>query len=142
MSNVRFETHSGEPPAEEKEVMIKGMLAHHAVNGHERKVSTYSIVLKNNEDVVLGMIIATFLYNGMEISTLWVDETVRKQGLGKKLMNLIEAEGIKRGSAIAYTNTFPWQAPGFYEKLGYTLYGKLEGVPAGSHLSYYCKKLQ
>ena len=58
-----------------------------------------------------------------------------------QLMEAVEKEGIKRGSTIAYTNTFPWQAPGFYEKLGYSLYGKLEDFPKGSALSYYSKRL-
>nr|MBP9781876.1 GNAT family N-acetyltransferase [Candidatus Woesebacteria bacterium] len=83
----------------------------------------------------------TFLYNGMEIATLWVDEKARGQGLGQKLMEMAEAEGKKRGATFAYTNTFTWQAPGFYEKIGYQLYGKLDDFPVGNTLSYYRKDL-
>jgi ribosomal protein S18 acetylase RimI-like enzyme len=66
-----------------------------------------------------------------------VDESVRKQGWGRKLMLTAEKEAIKRGCTVAYTNTFPWQGPEFYKRLGYTLYGKLENLPKGSNLSYF-----
>lgn len=78
----------------------------------------------------------------MEIQSLWVDDALRKQGWGRKLIETAEAEAMKRNCVIAYTNTFPWQAPEFYEKLGYKLYGRLEGFPEGSSLSYFYKKLK
>jgi len=53
----------------------------------------------------------------------------------------VEEEAIKRGCTIAYTNTFPWQAPEFYKKLGYKLYGKLDDFPEGSSLGYFSKRL-
>jgi ribosomal protein S18 acetylase RimI-like enzyme len=56
-------------------------------------------------------------------------------------MEMVEEEGKKRGATFAYTDTFTWQAPGFYEKIGYTIYGKLEGFPPGNELSYYRKSL-
>jgi hypothetical protein len=34
-----------------------------------------------------------------------------------------------------------WQGPEFYKRLGYTLYGKLDNLPKGSHLSYFKKNL-
>jgi GNAT superfamily N-acetyltransferase len=77
----------------------------------------------------------------MEIDSLWVDESQRGKGYGRKLMEVVEEEGRKRGAKIAYTNTFSYQAPEFYEKLGYTLYGKLDNFPEGESLSYYSKKL-
>ena len=97
--------------------------------------------VKDTSGKIHGGIIVTFLWNGMEIQSLWVDEKVRKQGLGRTLMQMAEDEASRRGCAIAYTNTFPWQAPEFYTKLGYKLYGRLEGFPEGHSLSYFYKKL-
>jgi len=78
----------------------------------------------------------------MEINSLWVDESARKQGWGKKLMQAAEKEAIKKGCTIAYTNTFSWQCPELYKRLGYTLYGKLENFPKENNLSYYKKDLK
>lgn len=131
----------GEPDPADFRALSSGMLAHHAESGHPRKSEKYNIFLKDNEGKVFGGVIVTFLWNGMEIDSLWVDDSLRGKGWGRKLMEAVEKEGIKRGCTIAYTNTFPWQAPKFYEKLGYSLYGKLEDFPKGSFLSYYSKKL-
>lgn len=141
MNNFKLEKILGEPKAEDKKVMKEGMLAYHASKGHPRKTETYSVTLKDDKDVVKGMVIVSFLWNGMHIDSLWVDEAARGLGWGAKLMRIVEEEAIKRGCSIAYTDTFTWQAPGFYEKLGYELYGKLDNFPKGNSLSYYQKKL-
>jgi len=116
-------------------------LSHHASKGHPRKSELFSIALKDKNDKVLGGIVVCFLWNGMEIQSFWVDESIRKNGWGSKLMQAVETEAIKRECTVAYTNTFPWQAPEFYKKRGYTLYGKLDNFPKGSDLSYFKKDL-
>ncbi|MFZ2200083.1 MAG: GNAT family N-acetyltransferase [Microgenomates group bacterium] len=141
MNDFNFITINGEPDPVDKQVMIDGMLAYHASKGHVRKSDAFSILIKDSSENLLGCVMVSFLWNGMSIQSLWVDDLVRGQGLGQKLMTMAEEEGVRRGCTIAYTDTFTWQAPGFYEKLGYKLHGKLEGFPEGNALSYYCKKL-
>ena len=141
MSELKFETIEGEPNEADMKVLVDGMLSYHASKGHPRKVDKCSVTIKNDDGKLVGCVMVSFLYNGMEIGSLWVDESMRGQGLGQKLMKMAEDEGKKRGATFAYTNTFTWQAPGFYEKLGYALYGKLEDFPPENQLSYYRKDL-
>lgn len=141
MENIRLITTKGEPNADDKKALIEGMLSHHTSKGHPRKSETFSIFLKDSTEKVLGGIILCVLWKGMEIQTLCVDESIRKQGWGQKLLKAAEEEAIKRGCTLAYTNTFSWQAPEFYTKFGYTLYGKLDGFPDGNALSYFYKRL-
>lgn len=131
----------GEPDPEDKKALYEGMLAYHKSKGHPRKKELFSIFLKSQSGKVLGGVIVSFEWNGMQIQTLWVDDSIRNQGWGSKLMQLVEEEAIKRGCTLAFTDTFTWQAPEFYLKLGYTLYGELENLPEGNSLSYYYKKL-
>lgn len=141
MNNLKLKIINGKPSAEDQKVMIDGLLSHHASKGHPRKTENYSIILKNENNKVVGMIVVSIVWNGMHIDSLWVDEHVRDQDWGSKLMKMVEEEAIKRGCTLAYTDTFTWQATGFYEKLGYKLYGKLEDFPNGNSLSYYSKRL-
>lgn len=141
MGNLKLISYEGDLPKKDRDIMVKGLLSHHAGQGHPRKSSLYSISLKDENENVLGAVVVTFLWNGMEINSLWVDESVRGEGWGKKLMEEVEKEGRKRGCTIAYTNTFSWQAPEFYKNLGYKLYGKLDDFPRGSSLSYFVKQL-
>lgn len=138
--NFKLETINGEPNPEDKKVMVDGMLSYHVSKGHPRKTKIYSVVLKDQNNKVKGIVIVSFLWNGMHIDSLWIDESLRNQDWGSKLMKMVEEEAIKRGCTIAYTDTFTWQAPLFYKKLGYKQYGKLEDFPQGNSLGYYFKK--
>lgn len=141
MTDLKFVPHEGEPSTEDMAIISKGMLAHHASQGHPRTWKTYTIFLRDETNKLFGSVIYTITWNGMRINTLWVDESLRGQGWGRKLMEAAEKDAIKKGCTIAYTDTFAWQAPKFYEKLGYSLYGKLDNYPTGSSLFYYQKKL-
>ncbi len=140
--NFKIEIVNGELSAQDKNVMIEGMLAYHANNGHPRETMTYSVLLRNQKNEVRGAIVVSFLYNGMHIDLLWVDESLRNQDWGSKLIKIAEEEAVRRGCALAYTDTFTWQAPEFYKKNGYTIYGELDDFPVGNSLYYFVKKLK
>lgn len=141
MSDIQFIQSKSELLPEDKQVILEGMLAYHASQGHPRHTETFSIIMKDQDGHTRGCVVVSFLWNGMEIQSLWVDESFRRQGYGRKLMAAAEAEAIKRGCLLSYTNTFTWQAPGFYEKLGYSIYGKLDDFPVGNTLFYFSKRL-
>src|SRR5262245_11080843 len=50
---------------------------------------------------------------------LWVHKTWRGRGLGRALMQAVEAEAVRRGCEQVVLSTHSFQAPGFYERLGY-----------------------
>ncbi len=77
----------------------------------------------------------------LEVTCLWVDETVRGRGLGRQLMERAEALAKSRGCCYARLATCDFNAPGFYERLGYRLYGTLENCPPGETVFYYWKEL-
>jgi len=60
-------------------------------------------------------------------------------GYGRKLIQLAEYEAQRRGCEHAYLDIFDFQSRGFYEKLGYELFGQLEGYPPG-HTKYFLQK--
>lgn len=141
MNDFNFVTTVGRPNPKDYRVLVNGMLTYHAKQGHPRRSEVINIFLKDKYKKVFGGIIATVLWNGIEINSLWVDKSIRKQGWGRKLMAMAENEGKIRGCTIVYTNTFTWQAPKFYLKLGYKPYGELKNFPPGSNLTYFYKNL-
>ena len=142
MEDLVFETTEGEPKPEDFKVITDGLLAYHASHGHPREKEKYSIFLKDDKGKIYGGIIVTFSFNLMHIDQLWIDEMLRGKHYGTQLMEMVEKEAIKRGCTISCTDTFSYQAPKFYENLGYAIYGKLEDFPEGSSLIYYYKKLK
>jgi N-acylglucosamine-6-phosphate 2-epimerase len=141
MDDLNLEVSVGRPNPKDYRVLSDGMLKYHAQAGHRRTSEVINIFLKDNHKKVCGGVIITVLWNGMEINSLWVEESLRKQGWGRKLMEAAEKEGKLRGCTFAYTNTFSWQAPEFYKKLGYKAYGRLEDFPPGATLTYFSKDL-
>jgi GNAT superfamily N-acetyltransferase len=78
-------------------------------------------------------------YGWLAIDLLWVREDLRGQGLGHKLINAAEEEAIFRGCTQVQLDTFDFQAPEFYRKHGYEVFGVLDGF-AGNHKRYYLRK--
>jgi ribosomal protein S18 acetylase RimI-like enzyme len=143
MNDFSLISSNSELSEEDKNTVREGMLRYHAGKGHTRneKDDYFSIVVKNAQSRTVGAIIVSFRWGAMHVETLWIEESSRKKGLGTKLMDEVEKEAVRRGCHLAYTDTFSWQAPKFYEKLGYRLYGKLDDYPKNNCLSYYFKKL-
>ena len=99
-------------------------------------------VLDQDKTVLAGLVGRTHtIPMWLEVSVIWVDERVRNQGLGRQLMEKAEQEGRQRGCQYARLATSNFQAPTFYQKLGYTLYGTLENCPPGETVLYFWKRL-
>ena len=93
-----------------------------------------------NGRIVAGCLAARTVWGTAEVSVLWVDEAYRKQGLGTQLLADVEKDFRENGCNIVLLDTFDWQARGFYEKQGYSVFGTLEDCPKG-HCRYYMKKV-
>lgn len=65
----------------------------------------------------------------------------RGRRYGRRLMEAAEQEGHTRGADIAYLSTFSFQAPAFYERLGYRSFGRLEDSPKGATRIWYGKRI-
>ena len=67
-------------------------------------------------------------------------ESARGRGLGRTLMRQAEDVALRRGCHGAWLDTFSFQARGFYEKLGYTVFGSIDDYPPG-HSRFFMKKV-
>lgn len=64
-----------------------------------------------------------------KIEWLWVAPASRGQGYGKALLQAAEAEAQQRGCHVVVVDTHSFQAPAFYQKLGYTVMGSYTDFP-------------
>jgi GNAT superfamily N-acetyltransferase len=74
-----------------------------------------------------------------EIRYLWVREDMRNHGYGKALMAAAEREAIRRGCGQIVLDTHSFQAPRFYQELGFEIIGTHNDYPRG-HLKHYLRK--
>lgn len=87
-------------------------------------VRQISIFIKDDNNNVVGGIICYLSPNSMYIESIWVDERIRKQKYGSKLMKMAEDEAIKHGCKISTVDTFGWQAEEFYLNNDYKRVGE------------------
>jgi GNAT superfamily N-acetyltransferase len=90
-------------------------------------------------DVVGGLFGATG-YGYLHVDMLIVPQSLRGSGLGSQLMRQAEDEAVRRGCHGSYLDTFDFQARGFYERIGYSVFASLEDTPPG-HTRFFLKKL-
>jgi ribosomal protein S18 acetylase RimI-like enzyme len=77
----------------------------------------------------------------LEISFLWVHPGYRERGYGARLVRQIEAAAVARACQVSALDTYSFQAPAFYEKLGYEAFGVIDGYPRGYQKIFYRKRL-
>lgn len=102
----------------------------------------FALVMKNPASEIVGGVFAVSYWGGLAIDLFWISERYRGSGFGSQLLERAETEGRSRGANKAFLNTHTFQAPGFYEKCGYELYGELKDFPPGYDRRYYVKKLE
>ncbi len=75
------------------------------------------------------------------IELLFVPEALRGEGWGSTLMKTAEAEAVERGCTGIWLDTFSFQARGFYERLGYRVFGELDDFPPRHSRFFLTKRL-
>ena len=98
-------------------------------------------VFVRRESEILGGVDGYTHWQWLFVSHLWVQDVLRGHGVGRRLMAMIEDEARVRGCRASWLDTFSFQAPGFYEAIGYRRFGELMDFPPGSNRHFLWKKL-
>lgn len=63
----------------------------------------------------------------------------RSRGIGRELLQAAEQEAERRGCVVVILDTHSFQAPAFYQKLGYQVVGQQTDFP-DQHQHYFLEK--
>jgi GNAT superfamily N-acetyltransferase len=121
--------------------VIRGLLSYNEDRIGPSREQPVKFVVRDSAGTVVGGILGHTRWRWLYIAKLWVDERARGHGLGTQLMEAAENLARSRGCTDVSLDTFDYQARPFYEKLGYELFGTLEGYPPGSRQYYLRKRL-
>ncbi len=142
---TRFRAHEidlhDRPNAPELAAIGAGLRRHNQPFGGSEKTRELTACVRDENGRVIAGLYGHSDWGWLFIKWLWVDENHRKHGWGRKLMTAAEVEAVKRGCTGVWLDTFSFQARGFYEKLGYVLFGKLDDYPAGQNRVFLEKRL-
>ena len=101
-----------------------------------------AIVLNHRgDDRLIGGLWGRSTYDWLFIELLFVPEALRGSGYGRALLMKAEEIARARGCTGICLDSFDFQAPGFYQKLGYEIFATLESPERGFKRNYLRKSL-
>jgi GNAT superfamily N-acetyltransferase len=89
---------------------------------------------------VVGGLWGETMFDHLHVDLLFVPEEQRKSGVGRQLIERAEEEARRRGCRGVWLDTYSFQARGFYERLGYEVFGSIEDFPPG-HSRFFLRKV-
>lgn len=123
---------------EEKEYIHNKLIEYNA-----KYITDYediSFCYKNESNEIVGGIAGSRDNECITIDYFWIDEEFRGKGIGSKLLEKLELIAKEKKSKVINLSTFDFQAPEFYKKQGYELFGKLDNCING-HSQYFFRKI-
>ena len=131
---------AGEPAA--RDAILGGLVAFNEKQTGSRDFRPLAVLLRDESGATVGGLWGRTAWKWLFIELLFVPEKLRRGGVGRELMRRAEAEAAKRGCHAVWLDTFSFQARGFYEKLGYSVFGRLDDYPPGHKRFFLRKKLR
>lgn len=103
------------------------------------EVGRIAVFLRDGEGNIIGGTLGSTPLARLHIDILWVRDDIRGQGYGTRLLLAAEQEAIKKACRYAHLETLSFQAPGFYQKLGYRIFAQFDDV-ADKYIWYFMMK--
>jgi GNAT superfamily N-acetyltransferase len=101
---------------------------------------TFTVVLRDEAGQIRGGARGFLRMGAVEVRGVWLDPDLRKSGRGRELIERLEQEARARGASSALLDTYEFQARGFYEGCGYSVFVAFD-YPAGLRRFYMTKLL-
>jgi GNAT superfamily N-acetyltransferase len=128
--------------SEDKTAVRRGLAAYNLSHFGYDDGKPINFFLRDEEGEIVGGLLGHTYWDFLAVDIFWLDESVRGQGLGEKILKMAEVEAVRRGCTTAHLDTFEFQAPRFYEKYGYEKWGELDGYAGRFKRIYYKKSLK
>ena len=120
--------------------ILAPLAAHNqASTGIVDKGATLAVFLRDATGAVEGGMWAKLWYGWMKVEFAFLPAHRRGQRLGARILSTLETAAVAQGAVGVWMESFSFQAPGFYEKLGYRTVGVLADRPVGYSNSYLAK---
>jgi GNAT superfamily N-acetyltransferase len=128
-----------EPALDEVQYLEDRLYEHNAGSTGISDGAWLAIFVRDDKARIVGGICGNTWGGCFEIRQLWVDQGLRKKGLGTRLLTAAEQEARRRGCRQIVLMTFTFQAPAFYAKHGFEVIAALDDHPRG-HVNLLLRK--
>ena len=111
------------PAASDDKVIRNGIVDFNAQIIKE-KSSHFSVFAKDGDQIIGGALIWEHS-DALYIDVLWCNEQYRKQGIGTKIITMIDDVAKNKRLPKIFVDTYEFQAQAFYEKHGFYCIGTI-----------------
>ena len=119
----------------------KGLVSFNREQAGPLRYTRKVLTVRDARGRLLGGLILQSYWRESYVELLWLANRARGARYGSRLIQEAERRARRRGSRLIHLNTFSFQAPGFYEKLGFQRFGGMSGSPKGESRHFYVKRL-
>jgi GNAT superfamily N-acetyltransferase len=124
--------HIDEPTPEDQSAILSPLVVYNKLAAGSSNARPVVLALKDDGGAIIGGLWGKTAFDWLFVEFLVVPEAMRGRDLGTSLMFRAEEVAVERKCVGAWLDTFAFQARGFYEKIGYSVFGEIADHPRGS----------
>jgi ribosomal protein S18 acetylase RimI-like enzyme len=132
--------HLDTPTEEERSAITAPLGAHSSDQGFVWNPARVTLALREG-DAIHGGLIGYAQWDWLYIEILGVSTALRGRGWGRRLIEAAEEFARRESCHGIWLSTFTFQAPAFYERMGFIRCGEIADHPAGQSRLFYMKRL-
>ena len=125
-----------------RDAILAALTRFNTDNGYPPDPAPVALTITDDDGKIVGGLWGRTVDDWLFVDYLFVPSSLRGRDLGMQLMSKAEAIAIERGCVGSWLTTFTFQARGFYEKLGYDVFGTLDNAPRDNTRMFLRKHLR
>jgi GNAT superfamily N-acetyltransferase len=126
------------PSWEDREIVDDGLGEYNSQFLRDPVFAYFGIFVRDQAEAIRAGLIGHVYAGWLFVNLLWVHADLRRGGIGRGLMAEAERRALALGCHSAHLDTFSFQAPEFYRKLGYLEFARIDYPP--EHQRIFLKK--
>ena len=130
-----------EPDRADRALILARLIECEAAAAGPPEIEALAVLLKDEAQRTIGGLWGTTVFRWLVVEYVLVPDECRGLGIGRDLMQRAEAIARQRNCIGIWLDTYTFQARGFYEKLGFTVFGAVEEHPPGQQRLFLKKRL-
>jgi len=130
-----------DPPWTEREIVDEALGAYNARFLDDPRYSYFGLFVRDEANKIRAGLIGNCYAGWLFVNLLWVHQDLRRSGIGTGLIADAERHAREFGCHSAWLDTFSFQGPDFYPRLGYREFARLPYPPRHERI-FFRKQLQ
>lgn len=141
LNGLSIDLETNPSPADLK-TLLDGLIRHSWAEDKPLDALPVCLFCRTDQGTILAGAEGRFYthYKTYFLENLWVDNSLRRKGVGSRLMQELEKDLKARDTKMIYVDTFSFQALDFYLRFGYETFGTLDFPGDGSLKRHFLRK--